>query len=195
MCLSFSRPCFFYCLLNFFSTFFLTSFFPPPNSVSSNTVFGPNRRAQAFLLADNDRKEQLRHRNALCFFPCLSKYLCSFPFQLPGRCAGCQPTTKDKTTIPHFFLHAILLQDSGLGNNPWQLLLWLHKLTEILGLLTSHCIFITNPIKIWFIVSSIWGIVPSHSSEQIFTKTTPTFLLICDGQNLRFFCPNPVHIL
>lgn len=78
-------------LLSFqiFPLFFPTSFSPPPNSVSSNTVFGPNRRAQAFLLADSDRKEQLRHRNAFRFFPCLSKYLCSFPFQLPGRCAGC----------------------------------------------------------------------------------------------------------
>lgn len=122
-----------------FYTFFLTSFFPStPNSVSSNTVFGQNRRAQAFLLADSDRKEQLRYWNAFRFSPCLSKYLCSSPFQLPGRCAACQPTTKDNTMIPHFFLHAILLQDSGFGNNHWQLLLQLHRVTEIRGILPWH---------------------------------------------------------
>lgn len=171
MCLSFSRPCFFYFLFKFFTLFFLfLSLPPPPSSVSSNTVFGQNRRAQAFLLADSDRKEHLRHWNAFRFSPCLSKYLCSFPFQLPGRCAGCQPTTKDNTTIPHFFLHAIFLQDSGFGNNHWQLLLRLHRVTEICGLLSSHGIFITHPIKIWFMVSRIWGIAPSHSSGQIFTN-------------------------
>lgn len=122
MCSSFLRPCFFlsffFSLFIYFPTSFLTSFFP--NSVSSSsTVFGQSSRAHAFALAESDRKEQLRHWNAPTplLFSCLSKYLRSFPFQLPGTCAGCQPTTKDNTRIPCFFLHAILLQDSGFGKN------------------------------------------------------------------------------
>lgn len=169
MCLSFSRPCFFYFLFKFFTLFFLLlSFLPPPTLWAATQSLDKIVEHKHFFLPTVTGKNSLGTGMLSASLPA---YLNIYAVP-PSSCqADVLHVSLLPRTIPWFhtsfcmpFFYRIVALEITTDNYYCSYTGWQRSVAS------SHGIFITNPINIWVMVSRIWGIVPSHPSGQIFTN-------------------------